>query len=85
MISIYHFFVIVNESGKPVGPIVNGDIVVTLNFWANRMVMIAKYLQYENFEKFYRVCVLKSLVCWNASISLSHDKEEEGKIEVVWG
>ncbi|KAH1045041.1 hypothetical protein GYH30_026323 [Glycine max] len=48
-------FVIVDESGKPVGPIVDGDAVVTFNFRADRMTMIAKALEYENFDKFDRV------------------------------
>lgn len=48
-------FVIVDESGKPVGPIIDGDAVVTLNFRADRMVMVAKALEYENFDKFDRV------------------------------
>ncbi|XP_057453607.1 2,3-bisphosphoglycerate-independent phosphoglycerate mutase [Lotus japonicus] len=52
-------FVIIDESGKPVGPIVDGDAVVTLNFRADRMVMIAKALEYENFDKFDRVRVPK--------------------------
>ncbi|XP_038988884.1 2,3-bisphosphoglycerate-independent phosphoglycerate mutase [Phoenix dactylifera] len=48
-------FVIVDESGKAVGPIMDGDAVVTFNFRADRMVMIAKALEYENFDKFDRV------------------------------
>ncbi|KAJ9693536.1 hypothetical protein PVL29_009471 [Vitis rotundifolia] len=48
-------FVIVDENGKPVGPIVDGDAVVTFNFRADRMVMIAKSLEYEDFDKFDRV------------------------------
>ncbi|XP_059668185.1 2,3-bisphosphoglycerate-independent phosphoglycerate mutase [Cornus florida] len=48
-------FVIVDENGKPVGPIVDGDAVVTINFRADRMVMIAKALEYEDFDKFDRV------------------------------
>ncbi|KAJ9185513.1 hypothetical protein P3X46_005141 [Hevea brasiliensis] len=48
-------FVIVDENGKPVGPIVDGDAVVTFNFRADRMVMLAKALEYENFDKFDRV------------------------------
>ncbi|KAL2330472.1 hypothetical protein Fmac_018053 [Flemingia macrophylla] len=48
-------FVIVDENGKAVGPIVDGDAVVTFNFRADRMVMIAKALEYENFDKFDRV------------------------------
>ncbi|ONK62743.1 uncharacterized protein A4U43_C07F7680 [Asparagus officinalis] len=48
-------FVIVDESGKPVGPIVDGDAVVTFNFRADRMVMLAKALEYQDFDKFDRV------------------------------
>nr|CAB3500935.1 unnamed protein product [Digitaria exilis] len=48
-------FVIVDESGKPVGPVQDGDTVVTFNFRADRMVMLAKALEYENFDKFDRV------------------------------
>lgn len=48
-------FVIVDENGKPVGPIVDGDAVVTINFRADRMVMLAKALEYESFDKFDRV------------------------------
>lgn len=52
-------FVIVDENGKAVGPIVDGDAVVTFNFRADRMVMIAKSLEYEDFDKFDRVRVPK--------------------------
>ncbi|KAG0490483.1 hypothetical protein HPP92_007346 [Vanilla planifolia] len=48
-------FVIVDENGQAVGPIVDGDAVVTFNFRADRMVMLAKALEYENFDKFDRV------------------------------
>ncbi|XP_047333071.1 2,3-bisphosphoglycerate-independent phosphoglycerate mutase-like [Impatiens glandulifera] len=48
-------FVIVDEHGKPVGPIVDGDAVVTFNFRADRMVMIAKAFEYKDFDKFDRV------------------------------
>ncbi|KAK6141265.1 hypothetical protein DH2020_022744 [Rehmannia glutinosa] len=48
-------FVIVDESGKAVGPIVDGDAVVTFNFRADRMTMLAKALEYEDFDKFDRV------------------------------
>ncbi|XP_058737202.1 2,3-bisphosphoglycerate-independent phosphoglycerate mutase [Vicia villosa] len=48
-------FVIVDENGKSVGPIVDGDAVVTFNFRADRMTMLAKALEYENFDKFDRV------------------------------
>ncbi|KAI3732559.1 hypothetical protein L1987_63765 [Smallanthus sonchifolius] len=52
-------FVIVDDSGKPVGPIVDGDAVVTFNFRADRMTMLAQALEYENFDKFDRVRVPK--------------------------
>ncbi|XP_051151944.1 2,3-bisphosphoglycerate-independent phosphoglycerate mutase [Andrographis paniculata] len=48
-------FVIVDEEGKSIGPIVDGDAVVTFNFRADRMVMLAKALEYEDFDKFDRV------------------------------
>ncbi|XP_042476094.1 2,3-bisphosphoglycerate-independent phosphoglycerate mutase [Macadamia integrifolia] len=48
-------FVIVDESGKAVGPILDGDAVVTINFRADRMVMLAKALEYEDFNTFDRV------------------------------
>lgn len=52
-------FVIVGEDGKAVGPIVDGDAVVTFNFRADRMIMLAKALEYEKFDKFDRVRVPK--------------------------
>lgn len=52
-------FVIVDESGKSVGPVVDGDAVVTFNFRADRMVMLAKALEYADFDKFDRVRVPK--------------------------
>lgn len=33
----------------------DGDAVVTFNFRADRMTMLAKALEYENFDKFDRV------------------------------
>jgi 2,3-bisphosphoglycerate-independent phosphoglycerate mutase len=55
-------FVIVDESGKAVGPIVDGDAVVTFNFRADRMVMLAKALEYADFDKFDRVVLQKSVM-----------------------
>ncbi|GKF25723.1 2,3-bisphosphoglycerate-independent phosphoglycerate mutase, partial [Tanacetum coccineum] len=52
-------FVIVDDSGSPVGPIVDGDAVVTVNFRADRMTMLAQALEYEKFDKFDRVRVPK--------------------------
>ncbi|XP_010525657.1 PREDICTED: probable 2,3-bisphosphoglycerate-independent phosphoglycerate mutase 2 [Tarenaya hassleriana] len=48
-------FVIVDDSSKAVGPILDGDAVVTFNFRADRMTMLAKALEYENFDIFDRV------------------------------
>ncbi|THG11116.1 hypothetical protein TEA_019219 [Camellia sinensis var. sinensis] len=48
-------FVIVDENGLAVGPILDGDAVVTFNFRADRMVMPAKAFEYEDFDKFDRV------------------------------
>ncbi|KAJ0520603.1 2,3-bisphosphoglycerate-independent phosphoglycerate mutase [Helianthus annuus] len=48
-------FVIVDDSGKAVGPVVDGDAVVTFNFRADRMTMLAQALEYEKFDKFDRV------------------------------
>ncbi|XP_022722282.1 2,3-bisphosphoglycerate-independent phosphoglycerate mutase-like [Durio zibethinus] len=52
-------FVIVDENKKAVGPIVDGDAVVTVNFRADRMVMLAKALEYQDFDKFDRKRVPK--------------------------
>ncbi|XP_018493571.1 probable 2,3-bisphosphoglycerate-independent phosphoglycerate mutase 2 [Raphanus sativus] len=52
-------FVIVDDNGKAVGPVVDGDAVVTFNFRADRMVMLAKALENEDFDKFDRVRVPK--------------------------
>jgi 2,3-bisphosphoglycerate-independent phosphoglycerate mutase len=51
--------VIVDESGNAVGPIVDGDAVVTFNFRADRMVILAKALEYADFEKFDHIRVPK--------------------------
>ncbi|KAH7438682.1 hypothetical protein KP509_04G026500 [Ceratopteris richardii] len=50
-------FVIVDHGGKAVGPILDGDAVVTFNFRADRMIMLAKALEYADFNKFDRVRV----------------------------
>jgi 2,3-bisphosphoglycerate-independent phosphoglycerate mutase len=50
-------FVIVDDSGKAVGPVLDGDAVVTINFRADRMVMLAKALEYADFNNFDRVPV----------------------------
>lgn len=48
-------FVIVDENDKAVGPILDGDAVVTINFRADRMTMVAKAFEYEDFSAFDRV------------------------------
>eukprot|EP01018_Ginkgo_biloba_P000379 Gb_01537 [translate_table: standard] len=48
-------FVIVDENENAVGPILDGDAVVTFNFRADRMIMLAKALEYEDFDKFDRI------------------------------
>jgi 2,3-bisphosphoglycerate-independent phosphoglycerate mutase len=55
----YPPFVIVDDEGKPVGPIVDGDALITFNFRADRMVMAAKAFEFEDFDKFDRVRVPK--------------------------
>jgi 2,3-bisphosphoglycerate-independent phosphoglycerate mutase len=52
-------FVIVDDIGKAVGPVLDGDAVVTINFRADRMVMLAKALEYADFNNFFRVRVPK--------------------------
>ncbi|KAF8775973.1 hypothetical protein HU200_004110 [Digitaria exilis] len=52
-------FVIVDDSGNAVGPVLDGDAVVTINFRADRMVMLATALEYADFNKFDRVRVPK--------------------------
>lgn len=51
----YPPFVIVDEEGKPVGPIVDGDAVATFNYRADRMVMVSKAFELADFDKFDRV------------------------------
>lgn len=51
----YPPFVIVDEEGNPVGPIHDGDSVVTFNYRADRTIMLAKALEYEDFNNFDRV------------------------------
>ncbi|RCV08310.1 hypothetical protein SETIT_1G315800v2 [Setaria italica] len=53
-------FVIVDDSGNAIGPVLDGDAVVTINFRADRMVMLAKALEYADFDKFDHVRVPKN-------------------------
>lgn len=47
-------WVVVDDGGKPVGAVQDGDAVVTFNFRADRMVEISKALEYEEFDHFDR-------------------------------
>lgn len=48
-------FVIVDDAGKPVGPVQDGDAVVIFNFRADRVIELSKAFEYENFTAFDRV------------------------------
>jgi 2,3-bisphosphoglycerate-independent phosphoglycerate mutase len=48
-------FVIVDDSGVPVGTVEDGDAVVIFNFRADRVIELSKALEYENFTSFDRV------------------------------
>uniref|UniRef100_A0A0E0JQA3 phosphoglycerate mutase (2,3-diphosphoglycerate-independent) n=1 Tax=Oryza punctata TaxID=4537 RepID=A0A0E0JQA3_ORYPU len=84
-------FVIVDESGKSVGPVADGDAVVTFNFRADRMVMLAKALEYADFDKFDRVRVPKIretvkfghvTFFWNGNRSGYFDETKEEYVEI---
>uniref|UniRef100_A0A7R9VFU8 phosphoglycerate mutase (2,3-diphosphoglycerate-independent) n=1 Tax=Chlamydomonas euryale TaxID=1486919 RepID=A0A7R9VFU8_9CHLO len=47
-------FVIVDDDGKPVGTVEDGDAVVLFNFRADRMVEMAKAFEYPDFQAFDR-------------------------------
>lgn len=48
-------FVIVDEAGKPVGPVEDNDAVVLFNFRADRMIQMSKAFEYPDFNIFDRV------------------------------
>jgi len=52
---------VIEEDGKPVGTIEDGDAVVLFNFRADRMVEISKAFEYEDFDAFDRVRFPKTL------------------------
>eukprot|EP01023_Acetabularia_acetabulum_P034930 TRINITY_DN3286_c0_g1_i5.p1 TRINITY_DN3286_c0_g1~~TRINITY_DN3286_c0_g1_i5.p1 ORF type:complete len:560 (+),score=123.28 TRINITY_DN3286_c0_g1_i5:81-1760(+) len=54
-------FVIVDDSGAPVGTVQDEDAVVLFNFRADRMVEISKAFEYEDFNAFDRVRYPKNL------------------------
>ena len=45
----------IDENEEAVGPILDGDLVVIINFRANRITMVAKAFEYNNFSPFDRV------------------------------
>ncbi len=47
-------FVIVDDAGKPVGTVEDGDAVVVFNFRADRVVEISKAFEYAEFTPFDR-------------------------------
>jgi len=47
-------FVIVDEEGKPIGPIRDGDSVIFFNFRGDRAIEISRAFEEENFSKFHR-------------------------------
>eukprot|EP00244_Chara_vulgaris_P001338 TRINITY_DN1210_c0_g2_i1.p1 TRINITY_DN1210_c0_g2~~TRINITY_DN1210_c0_g2_i1.p1 ORF type:complete len:560 (+),score=110.96 TRINITY_DN1210_c0_g2_i1:280-1959(+) len=51
----YPEWVIVDEDGKAVGPVQDGDAVAIFNFRADRVVEISKAFEYPDFDKFDRV------------------------------
>lgn len=51
----YPPFVVVDGNGAPVGTIEDGDVVVNINFRADRVIQISKAFEYENFNAFNRV------------------------------
>jgi 2,3-bisphosphoglycerate-independent phosphoglycerate mutase len=48
-------FVIVDEEGKPVGKIIDGDVVINFNFRGDRAIQISKAFEMEDFDKFDRL------------------------------
>ena len=47
-------FVVVDEDGKPVGPVTDGDAVIFFNFRGDRAIEISKAFTLETFDKFDR-------------------------------
>nr|CAB3447893.1 unnamed protein product [Digitaria exilis] len=68
-------FVIVDDSGNAVGPVLDGDAVVTINFRADRMVMLATAL--DETVKFGHVTFF-----WNGNRSGYFDETKEEYVEI---
>ena len=51
----YPPFVVVDKDGSPVGTVEDGDVVVNINFRADRVIQISKAFEYDNFDAFDRV------------------------------
>lgn len=47
-------FVIVDDAGKPVGPVLDGDAVIFFNFRGDRAIEISRAFTEENFDEFDR-------------------------------
>ncbi len=48
-------FVIVDDEGKPVGKIIDGDVVINFNFRGDRAIQISKAFEMDKFDKFERL------------------------------
>jgi len=48
-------FVIVDEEGKAIGKIIDGDVVINFNFRGDRAIQISKAFEMEEFDKFERI------------------------------
>lgn len=48
-------FVIVDEEGKPIGKIRDGDVVINFNFRGDRAIQISKAFEMEHFDKFEQI------------------------------
>ncbi|MCL2008868.1 MAG: 2,3-bisphosphoglycerate-independent phosphoglycerate mutase, partial [Treponema sp.] len=64
-------FVIVDDSSKPVGPILDGDSVVYFNFRGDRALEITAAFEEESFDKFDRVRLPK--ICYAGMMEYDGD------------
>ena len=49
-------FVIVDDTERPVGPIIDGDSVIFFNFRGDRAIQISQAFDQDNFKKFEKKC-----------------------------
>ena len=64
----YPPFVIVDETGTPVGRITDGDVVVNVNFRGDRAIEISRAFEETNFTEFARVNHPKNLLYYGMLI-----------------